>query len=65
VGDHGRRRPRQRTRTCGPPANVVDPRAPVITVAGAGSAAAIALNADLTRDDVRGTVLVLDQGLTP
>src|SRR4051794_41669963 len=32
--------------------NVVDPRAQVITAAGAGSAAAIALNADLTADDV-------------
>ncbi|MFC7530820.1 NAD(P)/FAD-dependent oxidoreductase [Actinoplanes sp. GCM10030250] len=33
--------------------NVVDPRAQVITAAGAGSAAAIALNADLVDDDVR------------
>ncbi len=33
--------------------NVVDPRAQVITSAGAGSAAAIAINADLTSDDVR------------
>ena len=33
--------------------NVVDPRAQVITAAGAGSAAAIALNADLVEDDVR------------
>ena len=32
--------------------NVVDPRAQVITAAGAGSAAAIALNADLVREDV-------------
>jgi thioredoxin reductase len=32
--------------------NVVDPRAQVITAAGAGSAAAIALNADLVEDDV-------------
>lgn len=32
--------------------NVVDPRAQVITSAGAGSAAAIALNADLVQDDV-------------
>jgi thioredoxin reductase len=31
--------------------NVVDPRAQVITSAGAGSAAAIAINADLVRDD--------------
>jgi thioredoxin reductase len=33
--------------------NVVDPRAQVITAAGAGSAAAIAINADLVDDDVR------------
>ena len=33
--------------------NVVDPRAQVITSAGAGSAAAIAINADLVQDDVR------------
>jgi thioredoxin reductase len=32
--------------------NVVDPRAQVITSAGAGSAAAIAINADLVREDV-------------
>lgn len=32
--------------------NVVDPRAQVITAAGAGSAAAIALNADLVQDDI-------------
>ncbi|HEV2810559.1 MAG TPA: NAD(P)/FAD-dependent oxidoreductase [Acidimicrobiales bacterium] len=32
--------------------NVVDPRAQVITAAGAGSAAAIALNADLVQEDV-------------
>jgi thioredoxin reductase len=32
--------------------NVVDPRAQLITAAGAGSAAAIALNADLVEDDV-------------
>jgi thioredoxin reductase len=31
--------------------NVVDPRAQVITAAGAGSAAAIAINADLVEDD--------------
>jgi hypothetical protein len=31
---------------------VVDPRAQVITAAGAGSAAAIALNADLIDEDV-------------
>jgi thioredoxin reductase len=33
--------------------NVVDPRAQVITSAGAGSAAAIAINADLIEDDVQ------------
>jgi thioredoxin reductase len=33
--------------------NVVDPRAQVITAAGAGSAAAIAINADLVDEDVR------------
>ena len=32
--------------------NVVDPRAQVITSAGAGSAAAIAINADLVAEDV-------------
>jgi hypothetical protein len=31
---------------------VVDPRAQVITAAGAGSAAAIAINADLVHEDV-------------
>jgi thioredoxin reductase len=36
--------------------NVVDPRAQVITAAGAGSAAAIALNADLVDEDVRNAV---------
>ena len=32
--------------------NIVDPRAQVITAAGAGSAAAIAINADLVQDDI-------------
>ena len=32
--------------------NVVDPRAQVITAAGAGLAAAIAINADLVQEDV-------------
>jgi thioredoxin reductase len=32
--------------------NIVDPRAQVITAAGAGSAAAIAINADLVQEDV-------------
>jgi thioredoxin reductase len=43
--------------------NVVDPRAQVITAAGAGAAAAIALNADLVDDDVRNAVSDLDHGL--
>ena len=36
--------------------NVADPRAQVITAAGEGSAAAIAINADLVEDDVRNAV---------
>jgi thioredoxin reductase len=43
--------------------NVVDPRAQVVTAAGAGSAAAIALNADLVEEDVRNAVRDLDHGL--
>ena len=43
--------------------NVVDPRAQVITAAGAGSAAAIALNADLVEDDVRIAVRDLHAGV--
>jgi thioredoxin reductase len=42
--------------------NVVDPRAQVITAAGAGSAAAIAINADLVREDVLRAVAVAAQG---
>ena len=42
--------------------NVVDPRAQVITAAGAASAAAIAVNADLVEDDVRNAVRDLDHG---
>src|SRR5919206_3852913 len=42
--------------------NLVDPRAQVITAAGAGSAAAIALNADLTDDEVRDAVSAFNQG---
>jgi thioredoxin reductase len=41
--------------------NLADPRAQVITAAGAGSTAAIALNADLTDDDVREAVLAFNQ----
>jgi thioredoxin reductase len=40
--------------------NVVDPRAQVITAAGAGSAAAIAINADLVQDDVEHAVHACD-----
>jgi thioredoxin reductase len=36
--------------------NVVDPRAQVITAAGGGSAAAIAINADLVNEDVRNAL---------
>ena len=36
--------------------NVVNPRAQVITAAGEGSAAAIAINADLVEEDVRDAV---------
>jgi thioredoxin reductase len=35
--------------------NVSNPRAQVITAAGEGSAAAIAINADLVEEDVRST----------
>jgi thioredoxin reductase len=42
--------------------NVVDPRAQVITAAGAGSAAAIASNADLVNDDVSAAVHAFNQG---
>jgi thioredoxin reductase len=42
--------------------NVVDPRAQVITAAGAGSAAAIAINADLVDDDVRHAVEAYNLG---
>jgi thioredoxin reductase len=45
--------------------NVVDPRAQVITAAGAGSAAAIAINADLVDEDVRNAVRDVNQGLLP
>ena len=43
--------------------NAVDPRAQVITAAGAGSAAAIALNADLVDDDLRHAVRDVNQGV--
>jgi thioredoxin reductase len=41
--------------------NIVDPRAQVITAAGQGSAAAIAINADLVDDDVRAAVRNLNR----
>jgi thioredoxin reductase len=44
--------------------NVVDPRAQVITAAGAGSAAAIAINADLVEDDVCQAVHAFTHGCT-
>jgi thioredoxin reductase len=44
--------------------NVVDPRAQVITAAGAGSAAAIAMNADLVEDDVADAVRDFEQNLS-
>jgi thioredoxin reductase len=43
--------------------NVVDPRAQIITAAGAGSAAAIALNADLVDDDVQRALREYENGL--
>ena len=45
--------------------NVANPRAQVITAAGEGSAAAIALNADLVDEDVRAAVNALPQQATP
>ncbi len=42
--------------------NVVDPRFQVITSAGAGSATAIAINAELVQDDVERAV---EGALTP
>ncbi len=37
--------------------HLVDPRAQVITSTGAGSPAAIAINADLVHDDIQGAVI--------
>ena len=45
--------------------NVADLRAQVITAAGAGSAAAIAINAELVEDDVRGAIRAHNHGRTP
>ena len=42
--------------------NIVDPRAQVITAAGAGSAAGIAMNADLVEEEIRDAVRDLDHG---
>jgi thioredoxin reductase len=42
--------------------NVANPRAQVITAAGEGSAAAIAINAELVADDVRAAVSYFNQG---
>jgi thioredoxin reductase len=42
--------------------NVVNPRAQVITAAGEGSAAAIAINADLVEEDVRNAVQAFERG---
>jgi len=36
--------------------NAVDPRAPVISAAGPGAAAAIAINADLVEEDIANAV---------
>ena len=45
--------------------NVANPRAQVITAAGEGSAAAIAINADLVDDDVRNAVRDFNHGSSP
>jgi thioredoxin reductase len=42
--------------------NVGNPRAQVITAAGEGSAAAIAINADLVEEDIRDAVAAADRG---
>jgi thioredoxin reductase len=42
--------------------NVANPRAQVITAAGEGSAAAIAINADLVDEDVRNAVQAFNRG---
>ena len=44
---------------------VANPRAQVITAAGEGSAAAIAINADLVEEDVRDAVHDFNQGFVP
>jgi thioredoxin reductase len=42
--------------------NLANPRAQVITAAGEGSAAAIAMNGELVDDDVRNAVINFDRG---
>ena len=44
------------------PGNVAHPRARVVTSAGAGSAAAIAINANLVQEDAERAVDDLDNG---
>jgi thioredoxin reductase len=44
--------------------NVANPRAQVVTAAGEGSAAAIAINGDLVDDDIRTAVHDFNQGFT-
>jgi thioredoxin reductase len=43
--------------------NVANPRAQVITAAGDGSTAAIAINADLVDEDVQNAVHDFNQGV--
>jgi thioredoxin reductase len=45
--------------------NVANPRAQVVTAAGEGSAAAIAINADLVEEDVRDAVHDFNHGFLP
>jgi thioredoxin reductase len=44
--------------------NVANPRAQVITAAGEGSAAAIAINADLVEEDIRDALSTLATAAT-
>ncbi|HEY0169349.1 MAG TPA: NAD(P)/FAD-dependent oxidoreductase [Jatrophihabitans sp.] len=57
--------PQGQTSVCGVwvAGNVANPRAQVITAAGEGSAAAIAINADLVEEDVRDAVHDVTQGV--
>jgi len=45
--------------------NVADPRAQVITAAGQGSAAAIAINADLVEEDIRDAISASGRATVP